>query len=991
MGHVQVIRRSMRPDEWTDIRIRALRRVLIRESSEITGWTVREGRQTGDDTYEMYDAVPRPLNRGDEYFTPDGTAFLHAEAVIPEAFRKEPEVRLRLATAAEMLVRINGRLRGGIDPNRETMVLPVPEDGRIVIDIEGYNRSKPDDDRNEETTRFKGCRQIFQGAYFVILDRDAVSLYHDIILFRDIVKGGQFDEDYSAMVSDRLARALDLCDFDTRTGLQEAKAFIEKELYGNGLYKGAGRVELLAHSHLDIAYYWRRKHAVQKNARTCLIQLDFMDRYPFLKYTHTQAYLFETLERYYPDLFERVREKVKNGQFEPVGGMYVESDCNIPSAESLTRQFLYGQRYFRETFGKVCNNCWLPDVFGNSAVLPQILKKSQISYFVSNKMSTWNDTNRFPHNSFIWRGLDGSQVYACVPPTHFITAATPTEIMQNWAAYQDKDSGAATLCMYGYGDGGSGVTEEMVASVERLGKVSVMPELEMTGAEEYLTENLNETKDLALWDGELYLEMHRGTFTTKADLKKMNRRLEYLLRDAELASVLRMLNGEEYPGEELRSLWKKLLINQFHDILPGSHIHPVFEDAMADYREIEEKAERLLGDRKGVLYNTLSFDRKHPVFVPDPEGTDLYLGERGNYRDGCMPALSAAVPAPVPEDTSWFKVSGNADGSVTVNTGVLTVRILPDGSFASVRNRKDREFVSGAFNTLKLYRDIPGNYDAWDILPNYRDIELPLNPESTLAFEYADGNTCRFICAQKTEKSVITRRIRFFRGQNYAETEYLVSWHEDHVMLRADFECDIRTPYALCDLGAGYITRETNRNTTWQQARFEVCHHKWADLSETNGGVALVNSSKYGIGLRENVMSLNLLRSTCRPDLISDRGEHVFAYLTVFHDGNAISAGINDLSLEYNLPLRSAALPAVKLPGAEGLFLQGIKLAENGKDIVIRLTEQDGCRGKLRLPFPVRNADLLEDVLEETDTVSYGPFEMLTLLLTPEQAKTFLA
>lgn len=824
MAHVKVIRRSLLPDEWTGIRLGWLRKRLIADRVEITGWTVREGHQIGNNSYEMYDESPRELHRGDEYFTPDGTAFLHAEAVVPERMREASELRLMIPTAGEMLVRINGRLQGGIDPNRETMVLPESPEGRYVIDIEGYNRSKPDDDRNEETTRFKGCRQVFQGGWLVVLDPVAANLYHDVSLYFNMIRGGAFDEDVCATVSDRLYHALSLVDWDTGSGMKEARDYIARELYGSTLYRGAGSVALIAHSHLDIAYYWRRKHAIQKNARTCLIQLEMMDRFPEFRYTHTQAYLFETLEEYYPDLFERVREKVLTGQFEPVGAMYVESDCNIPSAESLTRQFLYGQLYFREKFGKVYNNCWLPDVFGTSAILPQILRKSGVRYYVSNKMSTWNDTNRFPHNSFIWRGLDGSEVYACVPPTHFITAATPTEIKQNWDAYQDKDSGAATLCMYGYGDGGSGVTEEMIRSVERLSKVSAMPEIRVMGAEEYLEENLNETKHLATWDGELYLEMHRGTFTTKSDLKRGNRALEILLRDTELAESLAWITGGEYRGDRVRKAWKKLLVNQFHDILPGSHIHPVYEDAMNDYGEIRRECEELIGgadtDR---LYNTLSFPRTEPVFVQDETGNDSHLGTPGMWVNGAAEALAPFVSAEPAGDPDWIRVEPAEEGSVRISTPLISATVRPDGSFGSLRDETGREYVDGEFNKLRLFRDIPGNYDAWDILPTYREVTLPVTVAEPIREIRRDGESAVLACKLKTERSTFDLRLRFFRRSAAIEAEYDVSWHEDHVLAKAEFECAVRTPYALTDTGAGFIHRETNRNTTWQQARYEVC------------------------------------------------------------------------------------------------------------------------------------------------------------------------
>lgn len=524
MAHIKVVRRSMRPEEWTALRFGWLKRHIYNKTYEIKTLQIRDARQVSEMEYEFYSDDYRPLIKGDMYFTPDGTAFIRGDIVIPDALRGE-ELWFTLKTAAEIIVKVNGTYVGGVDPNRERILLtPYLSENteKLHFEMQGYNRSKPDDERNPESLSVRGCRQIFEGAYLATVNHDVLDLVYDLELLSDIANSDLFSEDYRTFLHREMSRALDLIDFEDELlpGLSEAKHYVDEVIYKNDDYKGSGDVALIAHSHLDIAYYWRRIHAVQKNLRTILIQLRLMDRYPEFKYTHTQSYTYETLEKYYPEVFEELKTKIAAGQFEPVGAMFVEPDCNIPAAESLIRQCLYGQHYFREKFGKTVNNCWLPDVFGNSWILPQILKKSGVEYFVSNKMSTWNDTNRFPHNNFIWKGLDGSEVYACVPPTHFITWNMPSQIQENWEAYQDKNTGGQTMSMFGYGDGGSGVTEEMLELMKRFKKLSIMPKTEHISAAEFLEKNLKSNPNLEKWDGELYLEMHRGTFTTKANLKK---------------------------------------------------------------------------------------------------------------------------------------------------------------------------------------------------------------------------------------------------------------------------------------------------------------------------------------------------------------------------------------------------------------------------------------------------------------------------------------
>lgn len=971
MAHIKVVRRSMRPEEWTDLRFGWLKRHIYSSKWEIENLMIRDARQIAEMEYEYYSGDYRPLKKGGMYFTPDGTAFIEADVDIPKELQGR-ELWFSLKTAAEICVKVNGKYIGGVDPNRERMLLsPYVDDKKTLhFEMTGYNRSKPDDERNPESLSVRGCRQIFEGAYICTVDHAVQDLVYDFELLLDIAKSELFNEDYRNFLNKELNNAMNLIDFDgdELSGVEDAQQYIHDVVYANDNYKGGGDVALIAHSHLDIAYYWRRIHAVQKNLRTVLIQLRLMDRYPDFKYTHTQPYVYETLEKYYPDVFEELKEKVSNGQFEPVGAMYVEPDCNIPSAESLIRQCLYGQLTYKRMFGKTVNNAWLPDVFGNSWILPQILKKSGVDYFVSNKMSTWNDTNRFPHNNFIWRGIDGSEVFACVPPTHFITWNMPSQIQENWEAYIDKDSGGQTMNMFGYGDGGSGCTEEMIELMHRFDKLSVMPKCTHMGGAEFLEKNLKNNPNLETWDGELYLEMHRGTFTTKSDLKAANRRLEFKFRDAELLSVLRGENNTE----KITSLYKKFLVNQFHDILPGSHIHPVYEDAMADYAEIENALDEMIGTGS-KYFNTLNFRRNALTFVPNKNGSSTRKFQKGSWIIPDMPPLSSAHLRRASHSADWITIGE------TVETPYYSAKLNEDGSFASLYDKElRREWVKGDFNKLKIFTDCPGNYDAWDILPNYRDKQIETAVSMPLNLLELDGECASFAATLKTEKSTWTVIIRFFRRSRGIEIENIVDWNEKHKLAKAEFECNVLSRQALCDTSAGFVQRDTHKNTTWQQARFEVCQHKWCDLSETNGGIAIMNEGKYGVGFDKNLISLSLLRSTIRPDVTSDMGSHDFCYMIYPHAGNALSADINRLSLQYNVPLVKADVET-NLPDFAPLYLQALKFSEDGSMTVARLSEQNGERGSIKLDKKVRLLNMLEETQCETDVIEYSPFEIITI------------
>ena len=983
MAHIKVTRRSMRPEEYISLRYGWLKRVVHENLTQISPVMIRNTRQTGENKFDFYEDTPYELKKGELCYTPDGSIFFTAAANVPAAFAGR-EVYLYFKTTSEVIVKVNGHYAGGFDPNRQRInITPFIENGFAEIEMLGFNRSKPDDERNPETLALRGCRQVFEGLYFCTVNENVQALCYDLEIFTDIIGSDAFSGDYRAFVKKHVDAALDLIDFDDYKpeDVRRAAAYIEEHIYGDTTWRGSGRVALVAHSHLDIAYYWRRLHTVQKNLRTVLIQIRLMDKYPEFTYCHTQPYLYETLKEHYPEVFEELKQKVAEGRFEPVGAMYVEPDCNIPNAESLVRQCLYGQRFYMENFGFTVNTCWVPDVFGNSWILPQILKKSGVDYFVSNKMSTWNDTNRFPHNHFIWRGIDGTDIYACVPPTHFISWNAPSQIVENWDAFQEKETGAETLQMFGYGDGGSGATEEMIELARRFRKLSAMPQTRHIRADRFLEENFTPEKDLAVWDGELYLEMHRGTFTTKAALKKANRELEVKFRTAEILSVLR---GGKYPAEKIRTLYKKFLLQQFHDILPGSHITPVFEDAMRDLAEVEKGLDEIIGTGD-CLFNTLNFHRSGIAFLPREGGAFTRKGEKGDFVRIRAAALSAVETEAPRADTDWIAVNG-----FTVETDRYSIAFAPDGSIESFL-WNGRQLAAGPFNKLRLYDDKPGNYDAWDILPDYAKKERPLTLLSPLTLTALSGECAEFTVVEGTEKSRIERKIRVFREALPGflpgiEVEVIAHWHESHKLLKAEFTPNVLTRELTCDTSAGFIKRPMHKNTSWEAARFECCTHKWFYMGETDFGFAVINDGKYGVGIGEKSVTLSLLRATERPDPCSDLGRHDFCYLILPSAWTNDYHYVNRAALEYNAPLVCIApieingtLQALLDAFSEYLHLQALKRSEDGKKTICRLIETDGRRGCIVLDRTVTVTDLLEHPLYETDVLEYKPFEIITV------------
>lgn len=1036
MAHVKVERRSMSTNEWIKIRCEWLCARIQVNKLQIANVQKREARQIKEKVYDYVDEAYLPLQVGDQLFRPDGTAFIKATFSIPDELISK-EVWLQIKTAAEMHVKNNDTWLGGLDPNRSRLLLTKKSQKSQIfnLEIEAYNRSKPDDERDITTSNLRGCRQTFTGAYLVEINHEIEAAYYDVKILIDTIDAVQIKEEIRNYITQHLNNALNMLNHEETDlakylkGIGKLRSHLADTVFNSKEtknFRGTGKVALVAHSHLDIAYFWRRIHTVQKNARTCMIQLRLMDKYPDFKYAHTQAYTYELLEKYYPELFKELKKRVEEGRFELAGAMYIEPDCNIPSAESLIRQCFYGQHYYRKTFKQTVRNCWLPDVFGNSWILPQILKKCEIDYFVSNKMSTWNDTNLFPHNNFIWKGIDGSELAACVPPTHFITWNTPDQIIQNWEAFQEKETSNESMNMFGFGDGGSGVTEQMLEYLDRMNKIPGIPEVRHCRGDEFLEDNFSDVSSLDTWDGELYLEMHRGTFTTKGELKKANRKLEILLRDAEILASFAALQGASYPSEDLEVCWKKLLVNQFHDILTGTHIAPVTKDALDDYESIEktlneiiaQSGKTLLGtfnDKGLTCLNTLSQERKGIQFIPHVDkvqGIKDHIFQTG-ARNGIsgfwvdIPHIAAGgslnlIPNPdsCNNEQKWYTFSDNC-----LETPYFKVKFNSDGSFSSLLDKKvQREIVtsSGTMNKLAFYHDYPGTYDAWDILPDYAEKEDEYQITSPISIKEVGPLFITLSTVLKVNNSEWKQTIRFFRNEQRIEVEHEVDWHERNRLAKVLFDVDILSRHFNCDTGAGFITRPSHQNTSWEKARFEVCHHKWADVSENGYGIAILNESKYGISVINKQIGLSLLRGSIRPDPCADEGQHRFMYAILPHDKSFEEAEITATSWEFNTPLLLFnTYSKLKNPlftlNCNNIHIQAIKAPENGENaIIIRLTEQEGKRGTAQLKMfrdihSVNLLNMLEDDEENNDInfvkkgilhFAFKPFEINTFKLT---------
>ncbi len=665
-------------------------------------------------------------------------------------------------------------------------------------------------------------------------------------------------------------------------------------------------VVAVGHAHIDTAWLWPTRETVRKCARTFSNQLTLLKRYPEHHFVCSQAAQYQWMKDEYPELFERIKDEVARGSWEPVGGMWVEPDTNVPSGESLVRQLILGKRFFCEEFGIETHELWIPDVFGYSAALPQIAQQAGVTALITQKMS-WNDTNPFPHTTFWWEGHDGSQLLAHFPPADTYSGDFS---LSELAAGQDRgvgtDGAALNLYLYGYGDGGGGPTAAMLERYRRTADLDGLPKITHSTVGEFFDRLRDEGRDLPVWVGELYLEAHRATLTTHADVKLANRRGEEALRAAEMWSVAASLDRRQ----ALEQAWKVLLVQQFHDILPGSSIHWVYEDTRAHHAEVLEITSSIISESLEavahpesndtsndglVAFNGASSDRTEVTELPDGSLTLVSVPACG-WSQVRLPHKASLAPVEVGE--GW------------IDNGLLRVSWDSNGLLHSIWDRdEDREVIADGqqANLFQLHEDNPRFFDAWDVDRSYLDHVTNLLAIDAIETVENDPLRAGIRFKRRFGQSTITQTMRLAAGTRRLEFHTEIDWHERHRFLKVAFPVAIRSTCATYEIQHGHIERPTVANTSWDTARFEVCGHRWADLSEPGYGVALLNDCKYGYDIAGNVMRLSLLRSPGWPDPEADQGNHRFAYALLPHSGDLrTSDGVIAQAEWFNLPIMFA-------------------------------------------------------------------------------------
>lgn len=802
-------------------------------------------------------------------------------------------------------------------------------------------------------------------------------------------------------------------------------------------------VSAVGHAHIDVAWLWTLGQTRRKAGRTFHTVARLMEQFPDYHFVQSQPQLYDYVRQDYPALFGAIKDLIAAGRWEPIGGMWVEADCNISGPESLARQFLLGRAFFREHFGADAESpvLWLPDVFGYAWSLPQLIRLAGLKYFFTIKIG-WNQYNRLPYDSFWWQGLDGTRVL-----THFSTAnwpgsqggsynsgAAPGELLGTWINFQQKETQQDILMAFGYGDGGGGPTREMLENLREMAAFPAAPQARQRPVKDFFEDlAAHSGENLPTWNGELYLEIHRGTYTTQSRNKRANRKSEFLLHDAEFLAALaaQLDSGFVYPAGRLRRAWELVCLNQFHDIIPGSSINAVYVDSQRQYAEVWEigaavrdEALAVVAEKAGaalIVVNPTSFTRgdlafwprriepAHRLERPDGQpvltqpadgGTWISAGELPPYSVTPLRVVAGAGDAPE---------TGLAVTPALLENRYVRVEIDSAGDITRIYDKiAAREVLApGAVGgQMQAFEDRPLNWDAWDIDIFYDDRMWLAEPAESVRVVEAGPLRAAVEVRRRILNSAYVQRIALAYDSPRVDFETHIDWRERHVLLKAAFPVDILAPVATFEIQWGSVERPTHRNTSWDWARFETAAQKWVDLSEGGYGVSLLNDCKYGYDIRDNVIRVSLLRSPTMPDPLADQGEHTFSYSLLPHAGGC-DARTAAAAYALNDPLLvagggSAAAQAAPPPllhsliacDSPNVIIETVKRAEDGAGFIVRLYESQRQRGPVTLTagFPIRAAWRTSLLEENQDSLSaHGsrlslnlrPFEIVTLRLLP--------
>ncbi|MDD3766621.1 MAG: alpha-mannosidase [Eubacteriales bacterium] len=849
------------------------------------------------------------------------------------------------------------------------------------------------------------------------INRKVEQLYYDIKVPLEICDYLDTDDKDYIRILDALNNGVELLDLrkpqseEFNASVEKAILKIKECLYDK--YKNSTDITTICigHTHIDIAWLWTVKQTREKAVRSFSTVVRLMKQYPEYKFMSSQAVLFKFVKEDAPELYEEIKRLVKEGRFEIEGAMWVEADCNLAGGESLVRQILYGKRFFRQEFGVDCKMLWLPDVFGYSAALPQILLKSGIDRFVTYKIS-WNESNQMPNDTFMWQGIDGSEIFSYfltaqdkkrgekpVRYTTYVADITPAQVAGTWERYSNKLLNNETILTFGYGDGGGGPTKKMLEYARRLEHGIIgCPKAKIDTATNFISrlkQNALGSKHLPKWVGELYLELHRGTYTSIAKNKRKNRKGEFLLKNVELLSSMNMVKGnKKYKQKDINEAWEILMVNQFHDIIPGSSIKEVYDESDASYGKMFDICNSIIQENIEAVKSNIKTDGGVLVFNPNSfaDGGVVEVDGKSVYVENIPPMGYKVVK---PEEKCDVSV-----GEKVLENSKIKVVFDEKMQIASIFDKENvREALAGAGNRLIAYEDFPRSWDAWEISNYYVDKSWDIDNVSDVK-TIDNGAVKGFEVTRKFQSSTIVQRILLQAYSARVDFDTQIDWNEEHIILKAEFPVDIHANKATYDVQYGTVERPTHQNTSWDAAKFEVCAHKFADLSEPNYGVSLLNDCKYGHDIIGNKMRLTLLKCATYPNPEADKGKHKFVYSVYPHGGDHRTANTAMEGYKLNNPL--IAVPVGKQEGTlpdsysfvavnkDNIIVEAVKKAEDSGDLIIRLYDNHGIRSDVDVEFgfdayEVYLADMSENEIEKIEcngnkaTLKVKPFEIVTL------------